>query len=257
LQPTGNTIAVEVHQNVATSSDISFNARLTSGGIGLMANDSDSDHATEQLTVEVVSQAAFTPAVGTLTVSPTGTFTFTPANSSVTGDFSFTYRLVDPATTASNPATVTLHVRPASTCTSDADLDNDGDVDRGDLAAFTRAYTSTSAGASGGDINCDSRVTLADLLEMKRRYGQSVSAVARAPSDDALPPDAVDQVLSAVRNSETSAVDETPGPRLVRVERGALATPITGVQSPLATPGERASLRARRHARAAISVRAE
>jgi hypothetical protein len=262
LQPTGNTIAVEVHQVVGTSSDVSFNARLTGGGTGLLANDSDVDDATEQLTVEVVSQAAFTPAVGTLTVASDGTFTFTPANALVTGDFSFTYRLLDPATANSNTVTVTLHVRPASTCTSDADLDNDGDVDRVDLAEFTRAYSSTSAGANGGDINCDARVTLADLVELKRQYGQPVSAAARAPSGDnsdgGLLPGAVDQVLTAVRAGDVSVADRTPRATLLRLQRIDAGPPLSDGQNAAATtPGERTSLRARRHARAATTVRAE
>jgi hypothetical protein len=45
--------------------------------------------------VQVVDQSEFTAAVGTLTVQPNGAFTFTPANANVTGEFSFTYRVVD------------------------------------------------------------------------------------------------------------------------------------------------------------------
>lgn len=112
LRPTGNTIAVEVHQQALTSGDVSFDLRLQRGNVGLLANDQDANTPREQLTVEVVDASRAAP-YGTLEVSPDGAVAFMPIRPQIGGRFSFTYRVLDndaiePLT--SNVATVTVHV---------------------------------------------------------------------------------------------------------------------------------------------------
>lgn len=114
LKPTGNTIAVEVHQATVASSDIGFDLKLREGGLGLLANDFDPDDSLEELRVEVVNATNATP-YGMLDVSSNGDVRFMPRRHDVIGQFTFTYRVVDdgdpefpPA--VSNVATATVNV---------------------------------------------------------------------------------------------------------------------------------------------------
>ena len=73
LLPTGNTIAVEVHQSTINSSDMGFNLRLHgTGNASLLVNDVDVDDAPQDLQVTLVNGSQF-DAVGTLAVNPDGT----------------------------------------------------------------------------------------------------------------------------------------------------------------------------------------
>lgn len=112
LQPSGNTIAVEVHQVSLQSSDVRFDLRLQSGGLGLLANDYDPDGARDALTVEVVSTGQAST-YGTLDVSPDGTVAFMPRSHTTNGQFSFTYRVVDAGDPpqVSNVATATVRIQ--------------------------------------------------------------------------------------------------------------------------------------------------
>ncbi len=91
-----NVIAVEVHQQSDTSSDVSFDLRLvrTTGAAGVLANDTDVDTAAAALTATVLSQ----PAHGTLSMTATGGFTYTPA-AGYSGADSFTYEVGDGSAT--------------------------------------------------------------------------------------------------------------------------------------------------------------
>lgn len=111
LSPTGNTIAVEIHQWDISSSDMSFDLRLFDPTRGLLANDEDADHPPSSLSAIMV-EPAFDDSVGTLSVQADGSLTFTPAHSAVSGDFTFTYRAHDAAGALSSPATVTLSITP-------------------------------------------------------------------------------------------------------------------------------------------------
>jgi hypothetical protein len=72
---------------------------------GVLANDSDPDGAT--LTAQLVNG----PARGSLDLAANGSFTYTPQVGD-SGTVTFTYRAIDAAGAASNPATVTLTVPP-------------------------------------------------------------------------------------------------------------------------------------------------
>lgn len=96
LRPTGNTIAVEVHQATPTSSDLGFDLELQNANVGLLANDYDPDGPHEQLTVEIVDASA-AEWYGTLEVSPNGDVVYMPYNPWNGGSFSFTYRVRDNA----------------------------------------------------------------------------------------------------------------------------------------------------------------
>jgi subtilisin-like proprotein convertase family protein len=111
LQPSGNTIAVEIHQQSAASSDLTFDLRLYDPAFGLLGNDEDLDDVPASLRVVNVTHSIDPATEGTLTVSDDGTFTFTPVNENVYGDFTFTYQVQDdqtPTPAVSVPATVTL-----------------------------------------------------------------------------------------------------------------------------------------------------
>ncbi|MDB6071596.1 MAG: outer rane adhesin like protein, partial [Verrucomicrobiales bacterium] len=109
LRSGSNLIAAEVHQNAATSSDLSFDLRLRVNraiAAGLLANDSDPDPGeTALLTAEAVTL----PAHGTLALNANGTFTYTPATNYLGAD-SFTYRAKDPTNRTSAAVTVSLTV---------------------------------------------------------------------------------------------------------------------------------------------------
>jgi len=100
-----NVLAVEVHQNNSTSSDMSFDLGLTAdqaGYAGVLYNDSDPEGS--PFTASLVTG----PANGTLTLNPNGTFTYTP-NAGYRGTDTFTYRATD-GTGPSTPATVSIIV---------------------------------------------------------------------------------------------------------------------------------------------------
>jgi hypothetical protein len=104
-----NVLAVEIHQNALTSSDLSFDLRLTAAGAsstatGVLLNDSDADG--DPLTAALVAG----PAHGTVSLSPGGAFTYTPA-AGFSGQDTFTYQASD-GSSLSNTATVTIAVRP-------------------------------------------------------------------------------------------------------------------------------------------------
>ncbi len=104
-----NLIAAEVHQNGATSSDLSFDLRLRitrTISAGLLANDSDPDVGqTATLSAQLISP----PTHGLLSLNPNGTFTYTPDNN-YTGPDSFTYLAKDSTNLTSNVATASITV---------------------------------------------------------------------------------------------------------------------------------------------------
>jgi hypothetical protein len=100
-----NTLAAEIHQASAGSSDISFDLRLDAvrHRAGVTSNDVDPDQ--DPLLVSVIAQ----PAHGTLNLTPaTGFFSYTP-HPGYHGVDSFTYRVND-GFDDSNVATVTFNI---------------------------------------------------------------------------------------------------------------------------------------------------
>lgn len=102
-----NIFAAEVHQDSQSSSDLSFDARLTITKVanrGLLLNDTDVE--SDELAAELVTP----PSHGSVTVHADGTFTYTP-NLGYQGTDSFTYIAKD-LVSQSAPATVTLTIVP-------------------------------------------------------------------------------------------------------------------------------------------------
>ncbi len=100
-----NTIAVEIHQGGAGSSDLSFDMIIEGTPLrrtGVLANDVELENQT--MTSTVVTQ----PTHGTLTPAANGTFTYTPF-AGFNGVDSFTYSASD-GVRSSLPATVTINV---------------------------------------------------------------------------------------------------------------------------------------------------
>ncbi|MEX0586518.1 MAG: Ig-like domain-containing protein, partial [Pirellulales bacterium] len=158
-----NTIAVEVHQVNVTSSDIGFDMALAldlNPGPGLLYNDTDVDG--DAITAVTVS----TPPTSGMIVSINndGTFMYMP-NAGFEGTDTFEYTVTANGVTSA-PAVVTIEVTPVS-CSFDADLDNDGDVDRADLAILTASYGSSTATPEQGDIDCDGSIGLLDLVRLR------------------------------------------------------------------------------------------
>ncbi len=103
-----NTLAVEIHQNVGTSSDISFDIQLTAQRgpyAGVLYNDSDPDGTTP------TAQLVTAPAGGTFSLNANGTFSYTPPPGFV-GIKTFVYRATD-GTANSADTTVTITVASA------------------------------------------------------------------------------------------------------------------------------------------------
>jgi hypothetical protein len=98
-EPPANRPPVAVDDSATTTQDVAVE-------IAVLANDSDPDG--DPLTVGSFTQ----PASGSVTLSPNGTFTYTPAPGFV-GDDIFTYNASD-GELDSDPATVTVIVEPAS-----------------------------------------------------------------------------------------------------------------------------------------------
>lgn len=101
-----NTLAVEIHQNTASSSDISFDLRLDVSlfeASGLLANDTDPDG----LALTVVLESG--PSHGSVILNADGTFTYSPGLN-YEGPDSFTYRADNGALSA--VATVSIAVIP-------------------------------------------------------------------------------------------------------------------------------------------------
>lgn len=100
-----NTVAVEIHQNLGTSSDIVMDCRLMltkTVYAGVLANDTDAE--LDPLTASLVTNVAN----GSLTLNPNGTFTYTPT-AGYSGPDSFVYRAHDGTAFSAN-TTVTLAV---------------------------------------------------------------------------------------------------------------------------------------------------
>jgi hypothetical protein len=100
-----NTIAVEIHQNSITSSDISMDLRVRvtkTVYAGVLANDTDQDN--DPLTAVLVTP----PAGGTFALSANGTFTYTPV-AGFTGAVNFVYRAADAMDVSAN-TTATINV---------------------------------------------------------------------------------------------------------------------------------------------------
>lgn len=135
LSPDGNNLlAIEVHQNNTTSSDLGVDAELlvTGGPTGTRGNDSatapnlpanlrtyyyntaDPDPVAAQRTTGLVydtNAATNNSPVGSVTIDPvTGEFTYTPTNRQFNGTASFEYILLDSATQEGTSATVTINV---------------------------------------------------------------------------------------------------------------------------------------------------
>ena len=101
-------LAAQNHAPVASNDSFSVNEDtvLTVAAPGVLANDTDADH--DPLTAILVSQ----PSHGTLSLSATGGFTYTPA-ANFNGADSFAYKAND-GRADSGVATVTLTVRPVN-----------------------------------------------------------------------------------------------------------------------------------------------
>jgi hypothetical protein len=99
--------ATPVNDAPAAAADaypVATGSRLTVGTPGVSSNDTDAEG--DALTAELV--AAMPAAEGSVTLSPTGSFVFTPA-AGFAGTTYFTYRVTD-GTALSAPATVSLNV---------------------------------------------------------------------------------------------------------------------------------------------------
>ncbi|RIK80010.1 MAG: hypothetical protein DCC68_11820 [Planctomycetota bacterium] len=156
--------------------------------IGLLGNDVDPER--DVLSVEVVQG----PPSGTLEMSRSGTFRYTPGGLS-SGTVSFTYRVSD-GTAFSNVATATIHVLPVST-----DLTGDGAFDRSDAAVLARNFgKTTGATAAQGDFDGDGAITLADAGILQAIMGLSLPGAsgssAMASMVPAAPPSAAEALVA-------------------------------------------------------------
>lgn len=102
------TATINVYATPAAANDsysVNNGSTLTVPANGVLANDTDADTAPASLTAAVVSG----PVRGTLSLQPSGAFTYTPA-ASFSGTDTFTYKVTDPQSLTSNTATVTITV---------------------------------------------------------------------------------------------------------------------------------------------------
>jgi VCBS repeat-containing protein len=120
--------------------DVLQNTMLNALPGTLLLNDSSPDNRT--LTAQDVTQ----PSHGSVTVNADGSFVYTPP-SGFTGTDSFTYDLTDGALT-SDPATVTINVKPTNTAPTATDLSYS--VDQGD-SLDTDVYDGVLTGAADAD----------------------------------------------------------------------------------------------------------
>jgi hypothetical protein len=168
-----NVLAVEVHQASGTSSDLSFDARLsamTESIVGVLANDRDVDG--DLLTASVVAG----PLHGTLQFDGLGKFVYTPQIGFVGVD-RFTYRVSDGQFTSA-PATVTIIVSPPGG--RPEDLNSDGSVDLRDLALLVANFGKPSAATlAEGDLDGDGRIGIQDVMTLRSAIETSSPA---APS---------------------------------------------------------------------------
>jgi hypothetical protein len=105
---------------------------------------------------------------------------------------------------------VTLNITSTSTCTFDADLDNNGVVNRADMRILTSNYGTTAATAAQGDINCDGRVGVRDLVELRNRIGAAPSPAAPEAIVAGVNRNAVDRVLTGLDRTVDAIGDRAP-----------------------------------------------
>jgi hypothetical protein len=207
-----HTIAVEVHQVNATSSDAGFDGQIEIPGfVGLLNNDTDVEN-------DPVTEITVVPGQevqdGTLTLAQDGTFTYTP-NADFVGVDMFQYTITANGAT-STPTTVTINVvAGSSTCNASPDLNGVGGVNRTDWRILAGNYgTRTVATASQGDLDCDGAVGLSDLIILR----------------NALTPGAARDAASAVF-ARAEAVDRVFGEPVLRAATPARATLVSGVRT--------------------------
>jgi VCBS repeat-containing protein len=199
-----NVVAVEVHQNNLTSTDVAFDMAITNAGpVSVLSNDVDKESDT--LTAAVTTQ----PANGTVAMNPDGSFTYTPnaGFNGPTDTFTYTVSGLGPAAAAS---TVTLNFSTSPCTAGDADLDNNGTVNRADLAILSRNYGSTSPAADQGDVNCDGRIGVRDLIELRSRLSAAPSPAAPAAVVASVSVNAVDRVLAGIDRAVDAIGDRAP-----------------------------------------------
>ena len=208
LRVGSNTVAVELHQVNDTSSDVGFDMEITNPGpVSVLSNDSDRE--SDPMTATILPTDT-QPQHGSVVMNPNGTFTYTPA-AGYTGPDTFQYRANGAAQSA--PVLVTLNITSTSTCTFDADLDNDNDVDRADLRFLMGNYGMASATAAQGDINCDGRVGVRDLIELRNAIGSDPPGPSPAAPGALVANangNAVDRVLAGLDRAVDAIGDRAP-----------------------------------------------
>jgi hypothetical protein len=190
-----NTIAVEVHQVNANSSDLGFDLAMTmTAGPellpgGVLVGDIDADG--DLLFATLLSG----PEHGTLEFYSDGSFDYTP-NAGFIGTDRFTYRLSD-GQLLSEPATVMIVV--ASTNQPAADLNADGRVDVGDVAFLMASYgKATGATSFEGDLNGDGRIGVRDLIVVRNSFSPPLAAAAVVAQ-------AIDRIVTDAPRGEATA----------------------------------------------------
>jgi hypothetical protein len=200
-----NTVAVELHQQSVDSSDVAFDMAITNAGpISVLSNDSDREN--DPLTATILATDT-QPTKGTATMQPDGRFTYT-ANAGATGADTFQYRVN--GATQSAAVTVTVNITSTTPCTvGDADLNNDLVVNKADLAILSRNYGSNAPAADQGDVNCDGRIGLRDLVLLRN---QIVTPSPSAPDAlvAAVNATAVDRVLTGLDRAINAVEDRAP-----------------------------------------------
>lgn len=114
-----NLFAAQVHQQTVSSSDLSFDAKLSITRVfnpGLLRNDVDANG--DPLTAALETP----PAHGTLNLNADGTFSYTPTAGYFGAD-SFTYRVSD-GTLQSDPVTVSFNILPGANSVPVANADS-------------------------------------------------------------------------------------------------------------------------------------